>query len=125
MHLTDREESYVCDSPLHLQGEQVGQVHLSVVDCHQDLFVSVSCAVALLAATLMCVLLWRLHAFWYLMMMWAWLKAKRGSKRRRQQRRSDGAGSEALLSFDAFVSYSDRDASWVENFLVPELEEPR
>lgn len=122
VHLTDREESYVCDSPLHLQGELVGRVHLSVVDCHQVLFVSVCCAVALLVAILVCVLLWRLHAFWYLKMTWAWLKAKRSS---RQRRHRDRAGSEALLSFDAFVSYSERDASWVENFLVPELEEPR
>lgn len=112
VHLTDREESYVCDSPLHLQGELVGRVRLSVVDCHRVLFVSVSCAVALLVAILVCVLLWRLHAFWYLKMTWAWLKAKRSS-RQRQRRRRDRAGSEALLSFDAFVSYSERDASWV------------
>lgn len=124
VHLTDRDESYVCDSPFHLKGELVGRARLSIVECHQVLFVSVSCAVALLAAILLSALLWHLHAFWYLKMMWAWLKAKRGSKRR-QQRRSDEAASEPLLSFDAFVSYSDRDASWVENFLVPELEEPR
>ncbi|XP_051251162.1 toll-like receptor 2 type-2 [Dicentrarchus labrax] len=120
VYLTDEEESYVCDSPLYLQGEPVGQVRLSVVECHRVLFVSVSCGVALFVAILVCILLWRLHAFWYLKMTWAWLKAKRSSRRHR------GRGdSEALLSFDAFVSYSERDASWVENFLVPELEEPR
>lgn len=123
VRLTDREEGYVCDSPLHLRGELVGEVRLSVVDCHRVLFVSLSCAVALLVAILVCVLLWRLHVFWYLKMTWAWLKAKRSSRRGRRHR--DGASSEALLSFDAFVSYSESDASWVENFLVPELEEPR
>ncbi|XP_041820711.1 toll-like receptor 2 type-2 [Chelmon rostratus] len=123
VHLTDREESYICDSPLHLQGEAVGRVRLSVVECHPVLFVSVSCGVALLVAILVCVLLWRLHAFWYLKMTWAWLRAKRSCRRRRRHR--DRAGSEELLCFDAFVSYSERDASWVENFLVPELEEPR
>ncbi|RVE60800.1 hypothetical protein OJAV_G00184990 [Oryzias javanicus] len=120
--LTDEEDSYRCDSPLYLQGASVSRVHLSVVVCHQVLFVSVSCGVALLLASLVCVLLWRLHVFWYLKMIWAWLKAKRSSQQR--QRRSNGEGSEALISFDAFVSYSERDASWVENFLVPELEEP-
>lgn len=123
VHLTDGEESYVCDSPLYLQGEPVGRVQLSVVVCHRVLFVSVSCGVALVVGILVCVLLWRLHAFWYLKMTWVWLRAKRSSRGRRQRR--DGAETEELLSYDAFVSYSERDASWVENFLVPELEEPR
>ncbi|KAK9525112.1 hypothetical protein VZT92_017446 [Zoarces viviparus] len=123
VHLTDGEESYVCDSPLYLQGEPVGRVQLSVVVCHRVLFVSVSCGVALVVGILVCVLLWRLHAFWYLKMTWVWLRAKRSSRGRRQRR--DGVETEELLSYDAFVSYSERDASWVENFLVPELEEPR
>ncbi|XP_069580716.1 toll-like receptor 2 [Brachyistius frenatus] len=121
VQLMDREDGYVCDSPLYLQGEVVGRVRLSVLHCHQVLFVSVSCGSALFVGILVCVLLWRLHAVWYLKMTWAWLKAKRSSRRRR---RRDIAGSEALLSFDAFVSYSERDAIWVEDFLVPELEEP-
>uniref|UniRef100_A0A3B3HH53 Toll-like receptor 2 n=1 Tax=Oryzias latipes TaxID=8090 RepID=A0A3B3HH53_ORYLA len=120
--LTDKEDSYRCDSPLYLQGESVSTVHLSILECHQLLFVSVSCGVALLLGSLLCVLLWRLHVFWYLKMIWAWLKAKRSSQQR--QRRRNDEESEALISFDAFVSYNDRDASWVENFLVPELEEP-
>ncbi|XP_068569233.1 toll-like receptor 2 type-2 [Cebidichthys violaceus] len=123
VHLTDGEESYVCDSPLFLQGEPAGQVQLSVVVCQRVLFVSVTCGVALVIGILVCVLLWRLHALWYLKMTWVWLRAKRSCRQRRQRR--DGAGTEELLSYDAFVSYSERDASWVENFLVPELEEPR
>ncbi|XP_008301053.1 toll-like receptor 2 [Stegastes partitus] len=122
VQLRDGEDSYVCDSPLYLQGEPVGRVHLSVVVCHRVVFVSVSCGLALFVGVLLGVLLWRLHVFWYLKMTWAWLKAKHSSRRR--QKRRDVEGSEALLPFDAFVSYSERDASWVENFLVPELEEP-
>lgn len=123
MQLTDGEESYICDSPLYLQEEPVGQVYLSVVDCHRVLFVSVSCGVALFVAILLCILLWRLHVLWYLKMTWAWLKAKRNSRRRQRCREREGL--ESLLSFDAFVSYSEQDACWVDNFLVPELEEPR
>ncbi|XP_074555442.1 toll-like receptor 2 [Halichoeres trimaculatus] len=122
VQITDREESYICDSPLSLQGEPVSQVNLSIVQCHQVLVVSVSCGVALCVALLVWFLLWRFHAFWYLSMIWAWLKAKRSSQRRRQR---DGEATEALLRFDAFVSYSERDAGWVENYLVPELERPR
>ncbi|XP_063757112.1 toll-like receptor 2 isoform X2 [Eleginops maclovinus] len=116
-HLSDGKDAYICDSPLYLQGEPAWRVRLSVVVCRRVLFVSVSCVVALIIAVLVCVLLWRLHAFWYLRMTWAWLKAKRSSRLRRRR--------EQLITYDAFVSYSERDASWVENFLVPELEEPR
>lgn len=121
--LTDPGKNYVCDSPLQLQGLLVGEVQLSVVECHHVLIVSVCCGVVLVSAILLCVLLWRTHAFWYIRMTWAWLKAKRSSRRRRRHRATDE--SQPLISFDAFVSYSERDASWVENFLVPELEGPR
>uniref|UniRef100_A0A3Q2U3V3 Toll-like receptor 2 type-2 n=1 Tax=Fundulus heteroclitus TaxID=8078 RepID=A0A3Q2U3V3_FUNHE len=119
--IKDGKHSYVCDSPLYLQGVAVGQVNLSIIQCQPVLFVSVSCGVALFLGMLLSVLLWRCHAFWYLKMTWAWLKAKRESQQRRRQRNMEG--SEPLLSYDAFVSYSERDASWVENFLVPEMEE--
>ncbi|KAK5606876.1 hypothetical protein CRENBAI_014117 [Crenichthys baileyi] len=120
--ITDGKQSYVCDSPFYLQGEAVSQVNLSIIQCRPVLFVSVSCGVAVFLGILVSVLLWRCHTFWYLKMTWAWLKAKRGSQRRWKQRNMDG--SEPLLSFDAFVSYSEKDASWVEEFLVPALEEP-
>ncbi|XP_059210221.1 toll-like receptor 2 type-2 [Centropristis striata] len=122
VQLSDGEESYVCDSPLSLQDKPVAGVHLSVLECHRVLCVSLSCGLALLFGNVTFYLLWRFHAFWFLKMMLAWLRAKHSSKRRR--RHLDGE-SDGLLSYDAFVSYSERDASWVENFLVPELEEPR
>ncbi|CAJ1048266.1 LOW QUALITY PROTEIN: toll-like receptor 2 type-2 [Xyrichtys novacula] len=122
VQLTDKEDIYVCDSPLYLQGEVVSQVSLSLYECHQVLCVSVICGVVLCVSTLACVLLWYLHAIWYLKMTWAWLKAKRSSRRRQKR---DQEGTEARLSYDAFVSYSERDASWVENLLVPELERTR
>ncbi|CAN9509364.1 unnamed protein product [Ophioblennius macclurei] len=120
----DREDrdAYVCDSPLGLQGEPVSLVRLSAAQCHPVLVVALSCGVALLCGTLLSVWLWHLHAFWYLRMTWAWIRAKRAARRRKRLRRVPG--SEPLLSFDAFVSYSEQDASWVENQLVLELEDP-
>uniref|UniRef100_A0A3B5LQZ9 Toll-like receptor 2 n=1 Tax=Xiphophorus couchianus TaxID=32473 RepID=A0A3B5LQZ9_9TELE len=120
--ITDKHQTYVCDSPLYLQGEAVSHVSLSIIQCQPVLFVSVSCGVALLLGILVAGLLWRCHAFWFLKMTWAWLKATRSSQRRRRNRNTEE--SDPLLSFDAFVSYSEEDASWVENLLVPEMEEP-
>lgn len=125
MRLTDGEASYVCEAPLHLQGALVSRVHLPLVHCYPVLVVSVSCVAALLVGAGMGTLLWRLHAFWYLRMTWAWLKAKRSSRRRRGEEGRSLRTAVAEERFDAFVSYSERDAGWVENFLVPELEEPR
>uniref|UniRef100_H3CBQ9 Toll-like receptor 2 n=1 Tax=Tetraodon nigroviridis TaxID=99883 RepID=H3CBQ9_TETNG len=127
VRLTDGEGSYVCDAPLHLRGALVSRVRLEPAQCHPVLVVSAGCGGALLVGAGVGVLLWRVHAFWYLRMTWAWLKAKRSSRRRRgrEERRWRRAAAEGEETFDAFVSYSDRDAGWVENFLVPELEAPR
>nr|AAW69370.1 TLR2 [Takifugu rubripes] len=123
VQLTDREDDYICDAPLRLQGALVARVRLPLVHCHPVQVVSASCVVALLATAALGTLLWHVHAFWYLRMMWAWLKAKHSSRQRRGLDQRGGAGVED--DFDAFVSYSNRDAGWVENFLVPELEQPR
>lgn len=120
--LTDGEDSYVCAAPLHLQGELVSRARLPAAVCQRVLVVSLSCGAALLLGAVLLLLLRRLHALWYLRMTWAWLKAKRSCRRRREDERRLRSGEER---FDAFVSYSDRDAGWVENFLVPELEQPR
>uniref|UniRef100_A0A4W5LBH9 TIR domain-containing protein n=1 Tax=Hucho hucho TaxID=62062 RepID=A0A4W5LBH9_9TELE len=119
VELTDRWDNYLCDSPLPLQGQRVDRVRLSPFQCHRILLVSALCGCTLAAGTLFVILLWKLHAVWYLRMMWAWLKAKRKAG---NQRRRDAAGNAEPLCYDAFVSYSEQDAEWVEEFLVPELE---
>ncbi|CAL8241242.1 unnamed protein product [Merluccius merluccius] len=124
LRLSDGVESYVCDSPLHLQGQQVRTVSLGLADCQLVLFVALVCGAVLVAVVGLAVLLGRLHAFWYIKMMWAWLRAKRSSASRRRRRLEEGGAAEPLFRYDAFVSYSERDARWVEDFLVPELEEP-
>lgn len=121
VRLTDGEDSYVCNAPLDLQGALVSRVRLPVAHCHQVLVVSVIYVGVLLVGAGVGFLLWHIHAFWYLRMTWAWLKAKRSAQRRQRWRGEE----EEEERFDAFVSYSHRDAGWVENFLVPELEEPR
>ncbi|KAK2908572.1 hypothetical protein Q8A67_004409 [Cirrhinus molitorella] len=55
----------------------------------------------------------KLHVIWYLQMTKAWIQAKR--------KPAVGRLAEELR-YDAFVSYSQHDAEWVEEILVPELE---
>lgn len=111
--LRDRHHSYVCDSPLTSRGRTVDSVQLSVFECHMILSVSVLCSVIVLVLIASGVTCYKLHVLWYLKMTMAWLKAKS-----KPAVRTGGA----TLRYDAFVSYSEQDAEWVEEILVPELE---
>uniref|UniRef100_A0AAY5K4D4 Toll-like receptor 2 n=1 Tax=Esox lucius TaxID=8010 RepID=A0AAY5K4D4_ESOLU len=115
VELVDRPETYLCDSPLPLQGQRLDKVQLSALECHPVLLVSTLCGFTLVSGILVGIVLWKLHAMWYLKMMWAWLKAKRNSRRQKRWNADP-------LCYDAFVSYSEHDEGWVEEFLVPELE---
>ncbi|XP_074529995.1 toll-like receptor 1 [Halichoeres trimaculatus] len=89
----------------------------------------VSCSVSLLAATILCpavalivavmTLCHRLDVPWYFGMIWQWTRAKHRA-RRRHLRPEDLEG----IEFHAFVSYSQRDANWVHNFFLPNIEGP-
>ncbi|XP_010381192.1 toll-like receptor 2 [Rhinopithecus roxellana] len=110
--LVDWPANYLCDSPSHVRGQRVQDVRLSVSECHRAALVSGVCCALLLLILLMGVLCHRFHGLWYMKMMWAWLQAKR--KPRKAPSRD--------ICYDAFVSYSERDAYWVENLMVQELE---
>nr|AGR82464.1 toll-like receptor 2 [Pan troglodytes troglodytes]AGR82478.1 toll-like receptor 2 [Pan troglodytes troglodytes]AGR82482.1 toll-like receptor 2 [Pan troglodytes troglodytes]AGR82486.1 toll-like receptor 2 [Pan troglodytes troglodytes] len=110
--LIDWPANYLCDSPSHVRGQQVQDVRLSVSECHRTALVSGMCCALFLLILLTGVLCHRFHGLWYMKMMWAWLQAKR--KPRKAPSRN--------ICYDAFVSYSERDAYWVENLMVQELE---
>lgn len=89
----------------------------------------VSCNVGLLAATILgpavaviiavVTLCHRLDVPWYMGMIWQWTRAKHRA-RTQQVRPEDLEG----VEFHAFVSYSQHDAEWVQNSLLPNLEGP-
>ncbi|KAJ8362092.1 hypothetical protein AAFF_G00396750 [Aldrovandia affinis] len=113
IRLSDGPESYMCDSPVAFRGQLVADAHLSIFECHMMVSVSVLCTVAFLAFLICGILCYKLHVVWYVKMTWAWLKAKRN--------RTVNTNN-ADICYDAFVSYSERDSEWVEEFLVQELE---
>ncbi|KAM4900482.1 toll-like receptor 2 type-2 [Sylvia borin] len=106
-------DKYVCDSPLAVRGAQVGAVHLSLMECHRSLMVSLICVLMFLVILLLVAVGYKYHVVWYLRMTWAWLQAKRKPKRAPPKD----------ISYDAFVSYSENDSEWVENTMVRELEQ--
>ncbi|XP_054059704.1 toll-like receptor 2 type-1 [Rissa tridactyla] len=106
-------DKYVCDSPLAVRGEQVGAVHLSLMECHRSLVVSSICVLVFLVILVLVALGYKYHVVWYLRMTWAWLQAKRKPKRAPPKD----------ICYDAFVSYSENDSEWVENIMVRELEQ--
>ncbi|NXM32924.1 TLR22 protein, partial [Oxyruncus cristatus] len=106
-------DKYVCDSPLAVRGAQVGAVHLSLMECHRSLVVSLLCILVFLVILILVAVGYKYHAVWYLRMTWAWLQAKRKPKRAPPKD----------ICYDAFVSYSENDSNWVENIMVRELEQ--
>ncbi|NXP65999.1 TLR22 protein, partial [Chloropsis cyanopogon] len=106
-------DKYVCDSPLAVRGARVGAVHLSLMECHRSLVVSLICVLVFLVILLLVAVGYKYHMVWYLRMTWAWLQAKR--KPRRAPPKD--------VCYDAFVSYSENDSEWVEDTMVRELEQ--
>ncbi|NXP56887.1 TLR22 protein, partial [Heliornis fulica] len=106
-------DEYACDSPLAVRGEPVAAVHLSIMECHRSLVVSLICVLVFLVILILVAIGYKYHAVWYLRMTWAWLQAKRKPKRAPPKD----------VCYDAFVSYSENDSDWVENIMVRELEQ--
>lgn len=111
--LRDEHRSYICDSPLTLRGSPIDNTQLSVYECHMILYVSIICSVIVLVLIIIVATCYKLHVLWYLQMTMAWLKAKGKPAIRRGG---------ITIRYDAFVSYSEHDAEWVEEILVPKLE---
>ncbi|XP_051993533.1 toll-like receptor 2 type-2 [Xyrauchen texanus] len=111
--LQDGHRNYVCDTPFTLRGDTIDSVRLSVFECYMIPAVSVLCSLTVLVLGIIVVTCHKLHIVWYLQMTKAWIQAKR----------KPAVGRSATeIRYDAFVSYSQHDAEWVEEILVPELE---
>nr|XP_015200205.1 PREDICTED: toll-like receptor 2 [Lepisosteus oculatus]XP_015200206.1 PREDICTED: toll-like receptor 2 [Lepisosteus oculatus] len=109
--LNDSRQDYVCDSPSVMKGLLVWDIHHSVFECHMMISLAVMCTGILFVFFIIVILCYKFHVLWYLRMTWAWIQAKRKPTTRVNN-----------IYYDAFISYSERDSEWVENYLVNELE---
>ncbi|XP_053195579.1 toll-like receptor 2 [Scomber japonicus] len=108
----DELKSYICHSPDAARGKTIADARLSVFECHTALALSLLCLGILAVFLLFAGLCHRFNVMWYMKMTWAWLKAKKKPKLKKEE-----------LEYDAFVSYSEMDSGWVEAHLIPELEQ--
>ncbi|KAM4622096.1 toll-like receptor 1 [Polymixia lowei] len=111
--------AYYCSYPEAFRNSTLQDFWIPEVSCNVELLAAailVPAVVVIIAVVTMC---HRLDVPWYIGMIWQWTKAKRRA-RSQQIRPEDMVG----VEFHAFISYSQHDAEWVKNSLVPNLEGP-
>ncbi|NXJ06392.1 TLR1 protein, partial [Odontophorus gujanensis] len=109
-------EEYVCKYPEDLSGTQLNDFHLSELACNTTLLLVTALLLTLVLVAVVAFLCICLDVPWYVRMLWQWTQTKRRAWHDSPEER------ETVLQFHAFISYSERDALWVKNELIPSLE---
>lgn len=110
---------YYCSYPETIRDSTLKDISMPEVSCNGGILaITILCpAVAVIIAVVS--LCHRLDVPWYMGMICQWTRAKHRA-RTQQVRPEDLVG----VEFHAFVSYSQHDADWVHNALLPNLEGP-
>lgn len=119
IQLLDWPFNYNCTYPEVVRDSTLKEISIPEVSCNVGLLAATILCPAMLLAFAVVTLCHCLDVPWYLGMIWQWTRAKHRA-RTRQVRPEDLVG----IEFHAFVSYSQHDADWVHNFLLPNLEGP-
>ncbi|XP_038608830.1 toll-like receptor 6 [Tachyglossus aculeatus] len=109
-------DAYVCASSEGHKGTLLKDVRLSELACNVPLLVGTVLVTLLVVVAAGAALCRYLDVPWYLRMTWQWAQT------RRRARRVPPSELERMAQFHAFISYSERDASWVKAELIPNLE---
>nr|QDE10489.1 toll-like receptor 1-1 [Lateolabrax maculatus] len=110
---------YYCTYPAADRDSTLKDIQIAEVSCNAGLLAASILCPAVIVIIAVVTLCHRLDVPWYMGMIWQWARAKHRA-RTRQVRPEDLAG----VEFHAFVSYSQHDADWVHNSLLPSLEGP-
>ncbi|XP_014793827.1 PREDICTED: toll-like receptor 1 [Calidris pugnax] len=108
--------AYVCEYPEELRGRLLEDFHLAELACNTTLLLVTALVVTLALVAVVAFLCIYLDVPWYARMTWQWTQTKRRARHQQPQEQ------EGALQFHAFVSYSERDAAWVKEELMPNLE---
>ncbi|XP_028271716.1 toll-like receptor 1 [Parambassis ranga] len=110
---------YYCIYPEDVRNSPLTQIQIPEISCNAGLLAATILVPAVVLILTVMILCHHLDATWYIGMIWQWTRAKHRA-RTSQVRPEDLVG----VEFHAFVSYSQHDADWVHNSLLPNLEGP-
>lgn len=111
-------KGYYCAYPEADKNTTLNNFWMSEVSCNTGLLAAIILCPAVVFIIGVLKLCHHFDVLWYLGMIKQWTRAKYRAKR--QVRPEDLVG----VEFHAFVSYSQHDADWVHNCLLPNLEGP-
>ncbi|XP_056145499.1 toll-like receptor 1 [Lampris incognitus] len=110
---------YYCSYPEAFRNFTLKVFWIPEVSCNAGVLAATILGPAFIVIITVVSLCHRLDVPWYMGMIWQWTRAKHRA-RTQQLRPEDMEG----VEFHAFVSYSQHDAEWVQNSLLPNLEGP-
>lgn len=110
-------QGYYCSYPEAVRDTNLNNIWISEISCNNGLLAATILCPTVVAIAVVLMLCHHFDILWYMGMIWQWTRAKHRA-RRQQLRPEDLVG----IKFHAFVSYSQRDADWVHDCLLPNLE---
>uniref|UniRef100_A0A3Q1GJN1 Toll-like receptor 1 n=1 Tax=Acanthochromis polyacanthus TaxID=80966 RepID=A0A3Q1GJN1_9TELE len=110
---------YYCFYPEADRKSTLKDIRIPELSCNLILLAITILVPAVALILIVMILCHRLDVPWYMGMIWQWTRAKHRA-RMQQVRPEELVG----VEFHAFVSYSQHDADWVHNSLLPNLEGP-
>ncbi|XP_072262432.1 toll-like receptor 1 [Pyxicephalus adspersus] len=108
--------SYKCEHPEDFRGIILKDFHLSEVSCNIYLLIGIIISSVLVVILLVFFTCKYFDIPWYLKMIFQWLRRKHKVKQENLPE------IQRTKHFHGFISYSQKDGSWVRNFLLPNLE---
>ncbi|CAN2388511.1 toll-like receptor 6 signaling pathway [Pristimantis euphronides] len=111
-------DDYVCERPDDLKGVNLKDFYLPEMYCNVFIMVPVIIVPIIVGLFVVFALCKYFDVPWFLKMAWQLIRTKqrtRSSKKGYQELKKD-------FAFHAFVSYSENDASWVKNILLPSIQ---
>lgn len=110
-------QGYYCSYPEAARDTNLNNIWISEISCNSGLLAATILCPTVVVIAVVLMLCKHFDILWYMGMIWQWTRAKHRA-RRQQLRPEDLVG----IKFHAFVSYSQRDADWVRDRLLPNLE---
>uniref|UniRef100_A0A8C4SHZ3 TIR domain-containing protein n=1 Tax=Erpetoichthys calabaricus TaxID=27687 RepID=A0A8C4SHZ3_ERPCA len=107
---------YTCQYPPDMVGKYLIEYKPGKVGCETWIQAFIGVIFLLGISLAIGVPFYKFDGLWYLKMLWVWIRVKR-----RSSKETERLGNANFL-YHAFISYSQHDFLWVENYLVPNLE---